>query len=575
MSGGCFSTAVRGDQPADIVFAACAQGSGFALAYFPQDGRYASPNTYSVYRNQDGSTSNWQMVLSAPEMGPTVLAIAPTAPSTVYALATDNNPNSPFYYALAGLYGSDSSGDPGTWQQRAGTSSPNSITANILSYPQYGQGCTYNTAQGHHGQGGWNLGLAVDPSNSQTLFVAGPRMSRSTDGGRTFGILFASSNSATGFTPTDYHSFAFHPAYNGASNQTIFVTQDGGIYRSDVALTPSGFIGCGTDQFYSLIGAEFNNGLQIAQFYSGAAAPGGAYYVGGTQDTVTLTSTPGQTGWRAIYNGDGGMVAIDAANPQTFYFESTAAPSSPQLMKTTDAGTTKTWVAGGISGGAGNSIFNGLATDPTNPQTVYLGLSQLWRSQDGAATWSAIGGAAGGAFISAIGVNPVNSAEVIFGDVSGNISRGSPNSFTSVQPRTGYVSSLVFDRNNSGVLYATFSTFRTNPTDAQVYLSTDHGATWSPLGIPGLPDIPVHVLAVDPDSPSSLYIGTDMGLFVSYNAGKTWSHDNSFPNVITESFSVDAGPTGHQGRYLYAFTHGRGAWRVKLTGGSPRSGPSQ
>src|SRR5580700_677103 len=102
------------------------------------------------------------MVFTAANMGPTALAIAPTAPDTFYALASSSDPTSPFNQALLGLFASDQGGLSGTWEQRANTSDANSITANMLSYAASPPDCTYGVSGKHSGQGGWNLGLVVD-----------------------------------------------------------------------------------------------------------------------------------------------------------------------------------------------------------------------------------------------------------------------------------------------------------------------------------------------------------------------------------------------------------------------------
>jgi hypothetical protein len=60
-----------------------------------------------------------------------------------------------------------------------------------------------------------------------------------------------------------------------------------------------------------------------------------------------------------------------------------------------------------------------------------------------------------------------------------------------------------------------------------------------------------------------LFLGTDLGVFVSTTGGQQWSIENTgFANVVTESLAVATGEGGT--RWLFAFTHGRGAWRVKL-----------
>jgi hypothetical protein len=91
------------------------------------------------------------------------------------------------------------------------------------------------------------------------------------------------------------------------------------------------------------------------------------------------------------------------------------------------------------------------------------------------------------------------------------------------------------------------------------------GATWVVIeggGGPGLPDIPVHSLVVDPTNSSRLYVGTDLGVFVTLDGGADWARENTgFANVATEALAVN-GSAGT--RSIFAFTHGRGAWRVPL-----------
>ena len=85
------------------------------------------------------------------------------------------------------------------------------------------------------------------------------------------------------------------------------------------------------------------------------------------------------------------------------------------------------------------------------------------------------------------------------------------------------------------------------------------GATWTDAdgaGATGIPDLPCHSVVVDPSNPNRVYVGTDLGVFVSTDAGATWAVENTgFANVVTESLS-------REGNNLFAFTHGRGAWKV-------------
>jgi hypothetical protein len=109
------------------------------------------------------------------------------------------------------------------------------------------------------------------------------------------------------------------------------------------------------------------------------------------------------------------------------------------------------------------------------------------------------------------------------------------------------------------VAYATYSTFGV----PHVWKSVDGGATWTPIdgsGVTGIPDVPVHTIAIDPANAARLFVGTDVGVFSSGDGGATWAVEHTgFANVITEALAV--GDVGGAPA-LFAFTHGRGAWRV-------------
>ena len=73
----------------------------------------------------------------------------------------------------------------------------------------------------------------------------------------------------------------------------------------------------------------------------------------------------------------------------------------------------------------------------------------------------------------------------------------------------------------------------------------------------------MHSLVVDPADRSRLYLGTDLGVFVSPDGGTSWLvEETGFGPVVTEWLSLIRDSSGR--RRLFAFTHGRGAWRVDL-----------
>jgi photosystem II stability/assembly factor-like uncharacterized protein len=117
---------------------------------------------------------------------------------------------------------------------------------------------------------------------------------------------------------------------------------------------------------------------------------------------------------------------------------------------------------------------------------------------------------------------------------------------------------------DAGTVYATVSTFNTATGTGHVFKSTNFGATWINIdgtGATGIPDVPAHTIAIDPANTQRLYVGTDIGVFVSIDGGANWARENTgFANVIVESLVIkNTAP-----RYIYAFTHGRSVFRAPL-----------
>ncbi len=125
---------------------------------------------------------------------------------------------------------------------------------------------------------------------------------------------------------------------------------------------------------------------------------------------------------------------------------------------------------------------------------------------------------------------------------------------------------MAFHPTDRSIAYATYATFG----GTHVWKSTDSGASWNGIdGVAGaaLPDIPVHSIVMDPGDPSRLYVGTDLGSIVSLDGGAHWAVENSgFANVVTHKLWVNSIGQAHT---LFAFTHGRGAYRVPLTPARP------
>lgn len=206
-----------------------------------------------------------------------------------------------------------------------------------------------------------------------------------------------------------------------------------------------------------------------------------------------------------------------------------------------------------------------LVLDANDGQRLWAGGRFVWRTLDGAAQWTQASAALPGSAenrVSALAVSAANSSFALAGTREGYILRtqeafnvNADSVWHSAKPRAGRVSSLSFDPYNANTAYATYAT----ESGAQVWRTRDGGANWESLS-DSLPDAAAHQLIVDPSNPARLYLATELGLFVSLAAGEHWAvEETGFGAAPVTALVVDAQSTETM---LYAFTHGRGVWRV-------------
>jgi photosystem II stability/assembly factor-like uncharacterized protein len=125
-------------------------------------------------------------------------------------------------------------------------------------------------------------------------------------------------------------------------------------------------------------------------------------------------------------------------------------------------------------------------------------------------------------------------------------------------PAWGTVSSIVPSRYDTASAYLTVDGHQANNRDPWVYKTTDYGRSWR-LIVSGLAKTPLsyaHVICEDPVRRGLLYLGTEGGLFVSFDDGASWQplqsnlpHAPVYGLVVQEHFSD-----------LVVATYGRGFW---------------
>lgn len=543
----CLDLAIRTDVSPDTVFASCGT-SGIQGA---------------IYQTTDGTT--WGSVFTEANMGRTHLAIAPSNQNTIYAIITSTAAGT-YSNGLHKVIRSTTGGGLGTWSTRVDNTSATKLNTVLLSNPVFAflLDCAFGPANQFLNQGWYDTVIAVDPTNANTLWVGGIDMFKSIDGGANWALAsmwWDDTNSW--YVHADQHAIVFHPNYNGVANQTMYVANDGGIYRTNAAVSGTTSTNPCSPTSTSTFGwTTLNNGYNVTQFYHGDTYPSGTTFFGGTQDNGTNRGTTASTSWTEINGGDGGYVAVDPSNTNVLFLETT----NLSIRKSTNGGTTFTDSITGITESSANFQFiNPFLMDPNNSQRLWTGGRTLWRTDNQGTSWTQASvtnqTGVGTNSVASWAVQPGNSDVVLAGDELGNVYRTTAGTtatnataWTDTSNMGGYVSSIAFDPNTTTTAYATVSTFGAT----HLWRSTDSGATWAAFG-GSLPDIPFHSVLVQPGDSTRIYVGTDRGVIVTPDGGTTWFYAQGFPRVVVEWMDIE---TEGGTEYLYAYTHGRSVFRT-------------
>jgi len=224
---------------------------------------------------------------------------------------------------------------------------------------------------------------------------------------------------------------------------------------------------------------------------------------------------------------------------------------------------------------------------PHNPKTVYFGGNVLFKSVNRGETWSVVSpdlttadttkfnarnrgdsqtGAENHCTIITIGESPLVPGLIWVGTDDGlvHLTRDGGVNWTEVTgnfqgvPANTWVSRVRPSGHEVGRAYVTFDGHRFGDITTYVFRTDDFGQSWKRLG-GGLPtDDPAYVITEDPVNPNLVYLGTEWGVYVSLDAGESWSpFSNNLPVVPVHDLVVHP-----RDRDLIIATHGLSLWVI-------------
>ncbi|CAM2063979.1 Sortilin-Vps10 domain-containing protein [Sulfidibacter corallicola] len=396
----------------------------------------------------------------------------------------------------------------------------------------------------------------VNPRNPDHVFLGGLHLNFTVNGGFTIferdPLIWE--NGYLG----DMHAMAFSPHHPDlaylAGDQGMAVSKDGGL---------------------NWIPA--NQGYHTVQYYNGMAVSSYApnTVIGTAQDIVgvlaLLRDDDGQPVMNQFFFGhEAGYVVVDprqpdyirASGPYLTFLESIDGSSSPiPLCTAVQPGC-------GIETHDQTATFNApVLMAPSNPDVLYAGRNVVWRSDDGGQTWKAgnDGVPLGADPVLAMAVSPTDE-DVVYVATAPNHDRlhlfkttDGGNTWTEI---TGdlpdrYVPDLAIDPRDDRILYAAVSGFGSD----HLYRTRDGGTTWESLDRGNLPDLPTTAIAIDPEHPQHLYLGNDLGVFVSLDGGHAWS---TLMDGLPEAILVGDLVIDPATRTLNLGSHGNGLYTRSL-----------
>ncbi len=419
----------------------------------------------------------------------------------------------------------------------------------------------------------------------------------SPDGGETWSSVGGPTYESGAKTHNDQHAIAFHPT----DPNEFLLANDGGVYRG--RFDPAK----GSTSFESL-----NRSLPVTMFYRAAFHPSDPnVMLGGTQDNATAVSTGDLRNWLNKGGGDGGGSGISPQRPNIQYTSAQGFPSPlPTLplaglwFYRTDSG----WqLQGGpldgwqtpqqlippFTGSDRQPFISDLTIDPGNSTVIYTGTQFLWRLDDtfplGPWRWSRVSTTAlsTGSTITRIAVAPSDRNTIYTASGDGEVWATFDGGATWARLNAASVGPCT-PTPTGGVSCPPANSLSVNPGDPRDVLvgfsstpgavgtlfrcvTTSSGSVWtgvSGAGATALPNVALNAIARDPDRPgTTFYAGTDLGVFMSDDAGTRWFDAGSplgLPSVQVNDLVVV--PTT---RFLNAATFGRGMWRLALAPDQP------
>ncbi len=405
---------------------------------------------------------------------------------------------------------------------------------------------------------GWVFGqIRVDPTDENTIYVMGLGLNVSTDGGKTFKLLRGMHG--------DHHGLWIDPDNANylvnANDGGLYVSYDKGInWRNFQNLIP-------VIQFFN-IGYDMDIPFNVYGSIQDHGSRRGIVDLSRGRDKIPAVNFEGAPG------GEGSSHAIDPTNPKIVY----SAGFYGHLYRTD--------LSKGLRKGSKYILPRQFPDEPKlrgqwvapfiisphDPNTLYHGMQYVFRSVNRGDTWERISpdlsynspqkmGDIPYQTVFALSESPLKFGLIYAGTDDGrlHVTKNGGKNWSEIVKGIApdrWISRVEASGHEMGTVYICQNGKRNDDYAPYIWKSTDFGNTWEDISA-NIPLGPVNVIREDPIDKNILYVGTDIGVYVSKDQGKSWSVLGDLPSTFVHDLIIHP-----RDNIIVLATHGRGMWAM-------------
>ena len=409
--------------------------------------------------------------------------------------------------------------------------------------------------------------IFISPADENKLITFGTSIIVSNDGGKTFTAVDKDN------THGDWHSCWIDPNKDShwiaGNDGGCNITYDNGKKWFKATSVPTG-------QFYNITvdnARPYNvyGGLQDNGVWMGASSTNGDAN-GFSFAEEKKEPEPEEYKWKPIGDGDGMQVQVDTRDNKTAY----AGFQFGYYTRSNTDGGESFFIHPMHDLGEAKLRYNWqtpILLSKHNQDVFYYGSNKFHRSLNKAEDIVALSGDLSNGkkagkvpygTLTAISESPLKFGLIYIGTDDGNIQVSKDGGYTWTLvikglPSNLWVSRVTASQYKEGRVYATLNGYRYDNFAPYLFVSDNYGTSWKQLGT-DLPAEPLNVVKEDAKKENIIYVGSDNGLYASFDLGKTFmSMGNNLPRIPVHDLVIQ-----QRENELVVGTHGRSIYITKL-----------